>query len=124
MDNYSVILLAGITPVLKDIHLEKTSHSVDMWRYPLSLCTHTHITIIALFSSLYFFSGQVWWWGEEGHLWTCWTHSRISKVLPFVTMGQFPAHRKQPLIEEKGKEPTEKKWIHYYSIEALLEIEV
>ena len=22
---------------------------------------------------------------------------------------QFPAHRKQPLIEEKGKEPTEKK---------------
>ena len=57
-DNYSVILLAGITPVLKDIHLEKTSHSVDMWRYPLSLCTHTHTSQLLL-CSLLFISSQV-----------------------------------------------------------------
>ena len=57
MDNYSVILLAGITPVLKDIHLEKTSHSVDMWRYP-PLSAHTHTSQLLL-CSLLFISSQV-----------------------------------------------------------------
>ena len=61
MDNYSIILLAGITPVLKDIHLEKTYHSVDMWRYPLSLSahTHTHPHHNLLLCSILFISSQV-----------------------------------------------------------------
>ena len=95
--------------VLRDIHLEKTSHSVDMWRYPLSLCTHTWSFFC--FCSLLFISSQVRYDDEVKRV-VCEPVELTQEFRKFDLSSpweQFPAHRKQPLIEEKGEEPTDKK---------------
>ena len=101
--------------VLRDIHLEKTSHSVDMWRYPLSLSLCTHIyTLLSVISllicSLLFISSQVRYDDEVKRV-VCEPVELTQEFRKFDLSSpweQFPAHRKQPLIEEKGEEPTEK----------------
>ena len=75
----------------------------------LSLSAHTHTSQLLL-CSLLFISSQVRYDDEVKRV-VCEPVELTQEFRKFDLSSpweQFPAHRKQPLIEEKGKEPTEK----------------